>query len=238
MRCLICGGNYCRQRRIKCDEHKPICNRCRKAQRKCLGTDYDPQSCALTSRRPGSPGLDVTADVRDILHLAPFLCSELIARKSQIGNTRQFSPFALSGGRDLVSYMHYLPQTCGGGGVLDIATSCVAQAVRKLCTEHFQLRLHPSEASEQDETRHLQALYAEALKRLQLALQDSECSLQVETLCATILLCTFEVCPPPICRWSSLRGIYLLANRHYLIFSHLEEKTNPLRFNMLKARLS
>lgn len=139
------------------------------------------------------PRLDATSDIRDILQLAPFLCGKPVGSKADITDAVQLSPVVRSRGLVLVCYMHYLPQLCGRDRVFDLAASCVASILRALCSAPVQKTGSALEYRTRETSHKTAALYSEALEELQLALNDPQRSLSAEVLCATILLCAYEV---------------------------------------------
>jgi hypothetical protein len=57
------GCLTCRRRRIKCDEKKPICNRCQRANFECEG--YEILHTAMTVQRDSTPALAPAVSWRD-----------------------------------------------------------------------------------------------------------------------------------------------------------------------------
>lgn len=181
----------CRKRRLKCDEAKPRCKNCLTADRECVGSGYHvipavekDESPPLPS--PGTPLSVVTfngsSDVRDLLYLVPLMNSTL---KSTSDDPRKAVRMMTEG------MLGYLPSRAGHNLALDAAAGCVAAAVRNAC-ETSAVAQTDCLFIEKANTKTLK-LYAYALQCLQRAVNDPEQSVSSETLCATELLCYFEV---------------------------------------------
>lgn len=158
--------------------------------------DYGCQNPELSQTLARSPRLDATSDIRDILHMAPFLYGKPISSKADITDGVRLSPVVRSRGLVLVCYMHYLPQLCGRDRVFDLAASCVASILRALYCATVQKTGSALEYHARETSYKTAASYSEALKELQLALDDPQRSFSAEVLCATILLCAYEVRHP------------------------------------------
>ncbi len=95
------------------------------------------------------------------------------------------SSFLLSLTERVSPYIFELPARAGHSPVLDGAVKCVAAA----------LRWHSSSADppEQDLPTALLILYGQVVQMLRRTLEDPERSRDAEVLCATQLMCIFEV---------------------------------------------
>lgn len=188
------GNKRCRIRRIKCDEEKPFCRRCVSTGRKCDG--YNSHQLRFPSQTvssvvapvsiPRSPPADVqlcgTAASRDLVLLAP-ITTIYIGHASLDYISANISRLILSSD-ELSSYVSHVPYRLGQGGTLDVAVDCVVAAFH---------HLYMTPASQSCSAHNTISLYTRALKSLQNALYEPEQSLSADTLCATVLLCIFEV---------------------------------------------
>lgn len=104
--------------------------------------------------------------------------------KEHVSPDVDWSDFMLSYCQRMRVYLYDLPSRSGHDELLDSAIKCVASGLRWL--------LSGSERPAEMDAKTL-ALYGEALRRLQLALQDPVESKSSHTLCATQLLFLFEV---------------------------------------------
>jgi hypothetical protein len=124
-----------------------------------------------------------TAASRDLVLLAP-ITTIYIGYASVDYISANILWFILSSDRELSSYVSHVPCRSGYDNTLDSAVDCVVAAFHHLC-----LPL----ASQSLPARNTISLYTGALRSLQNALYEPERSLSAETLCATVLLCIFEV---------------------------------------------
>lgn len=62
------GCLTCKQRRLKCDEAKPHCQRCLKSKRQCDGYGYPPRSSPVRELIPGAETWNITAQDDELLH--------------------------------------------------------------------------------------------------------------------------------------------------------------------------
>lgn len=129
------------------------------------------------------PRVAGSSDMRDILYLSPMLTT---STRSEAKRDNNISEFTLSRTRELTSYLFHIPSRAGHEPCLDIAVSCLAASLRELFSQNQQ------QGNIQVQERTL-SLYSTALKQLQEALNDPIRSRSAETLCATELLCIFEV---------------------------------------------
>jgi hypothetical protein len=90
-------------------------------------------------------------------------------------------------------YMAFLPSRAGKNGALDAATHCLSAAVRWYYVNAFREHGGDDSYFGESETEVLEQ-HTRALGQLCQALDDPKESLSSETLCATQLLCCFEVC--------------------------------------------
>ena len=183
----------CRERRVKCDESKPCCLRCRGKSIICKGYRVDPaiispmeynRTQALTS--PFSfcePQLDKLTHIRDLMHLLPLMLAH--EQKAQDTSLRAMD-YVTSPNSYISIYLQFLPNRIGHNLALDHSIECVANLLG-------DLRRPPGY---RDVTRALSS-YGVALKFLQISLQDPVECLSAEVLCATQLLGFFEVCAAP-----------------------------------------
>lgn len=220
-----------RSRRIKCDEQKPRCYECQIYDFKCVGLFYQGLTTATETPIRScvtdniSPRVGATSDVRDVLYLAPSLGRNNNGSEAIIGKL----PLYMGSMAKLRnSYMAFLPAMAGYEIALDKAVQCVAAALREI----YCKREYPSSS--------LQArwqsvnLYIEALKHLQVAINDRRRSVSSEILCATLLLCFYEVS-------NLIRGtkrtnvLYMLISIIQRVFVQQERHKRDL-FNMLRER--
>ena len=194
-----------RQRRVKCDEGRPICRNCERLGRQCVGyaTKYDndknlaleqsfirraSQACSRPSRLLCEPQLEGSKDVSDLLCLIPQINSKMPTTSDSIQKSM----------RSLTAiYLSYLPCRSGHNTALDAAVTCVAAASRRLWAQCSGIDL---ETPETRKSMYLQRtdtailpLYLQALKSLQQSLGDPAQSVLPETMCAAAMLCCFEV---------------------------------------------
>lgn len=206
-----------RIRRIKCDERKPQCQRCELGRRTCIGVFYGkpsgnisdssassppsitsasrsasppPRVAAMIVRRHGvpkspnnPPQFVGTLDVRDLIHLAPSLATAT----HTVEPSADWYEFIRARVRELTSYIFYLPSRSGHDNALDSAIRCTASGFREFAQSGSD-SLSLFRTGEKSV-----ALYTSALRELQTALQDPKRSTSAEVLCATELLCIFEV---------------------------------------------
>lgn len=192
------GCATCRQRRVKCDEHKPACHRCFIAQRKCHGLGYGnqppPGSASCISPRPSaSPRHSATSDVADIIYLAPLVFSNPVRHDVDPTSSEYVPSYMVSQGKEILTYIDYLPSACGHSDVLDGSMRCVADAMRIQCIKASHGQSPASSIVSHQKYNSMRASYSKTLKKLQRALDDPEQCVATETLCAAILLYTFEV---------------------------------------------
>lgn len=174
-----------RKRRVKCDETRPVCGRCVAARRCCEWPAF-----LAVWPAPVSLAVDYT-HVRDLILLIPRTIPGLVAGEG-FGSHGPSSRLTSSDGLNMtlaisqrmVSYMFELPARVGRSEVLDTAVASVATALRWRHTSQTQ-----TQAFDPDTL----SLYGRALRMLQRALEDDQMSTAPEVLCATELLCIFEV---------------------------------------------
>lgn len=225
-----------RERRVRCDEQKPICCRCRFGDRVCRGSRYGRERepvTAITKAVSFSPESATLSDIRDIMLLAPLLFGRPWGSDGYVdpdpAAAGYTSSFMMSQGRGLVSYVHHLPRACGHSKLLDISMQCVAEALRQRV-----VKVTPKQATDVDvlimTPRHdkMLASYSKALEMLQRALNLLEESVSAETLCATILLYTFEVCCV-FCKMGLFWSVALGSFIYNPIVVHYWEKPSSIR---------
>lgn len=129
--------------------------------------------------------------VHDLLLLIPRRTSGLVAGGDISKDGPNATPTSSDGlnmtltvSQRMVSYMFELPARVGRSEVLDTAIASVATALR---------RRHAAMTHTQDFDPDTLSLYGRALSMLQRALDDDRQSSKPEVLCATELLCIFEV---------------------------------------------
>lgn len=184
-----------RTRRIKCDEIKPTCRRCRTGGYNCSGWGYgdSPPPGTAVSQMPKTvpaspsslPQLDGSAACRDIILLGPLLSSRDLHPSSLLPHEAK-AQFLMSRSKRLASYVFHIPSRSGHNSTLDSAVACVAAVVREV----YSYEGTPSKFRCSAQSL---ALYGLALQNLHTSLQSAERSLEAETLCATELLGLFEV---------------------------------------------
>ncbi|KAF7585233.1 hypothetical protein BBP40_011610 [Aspergillus hancockii] len=103
------GCFTCRARRIKCDETRPVCDRCRKGNRDCVyptpGTSGSMSSAGSRSgtrsktNRPQSRGSDSSGHVEtDDVHILEPIADEDEEEEGSVGSSSRLSPSTGSGG--------------------------------------------------------------------------------------------------------------------------------------------
>lgn len=188
-------GQY-RARRVKCDETRPACRRCVSIGRECgyLQSRDAPAGATsvASSRRDSRPvfvpiapkstaQLGSSVQVRDLLLLIP-LAARLTPNATASRAVDFETQYHLSRVRNLASYLFELPRMAGHSPTLDNTIECVVAALRNQFMPPNGL----------DERKAL-LLYTRSLRDLQLAVRDPKLCLAGETLCATQLLCIYEV---------------------------------------------
>ena len=180
-----------RKRRLKCDEGKPHCKRCVSSGRQCDGVFYF--GAAAGSEQP------IT---RSPLHAIPTMPFEEFKALQDMHTLFYILPklpmvpstdLRLSMRVTTATYMAFLPSRAGKHSALDAATHCLAAAVRWCYANDLKGQGECDSQFGQSETEMLQH-HSRALGKLRRALNDPKESLSAETLCATALLCCFEVC--------------------------------------------
>lgn len=136
-----------------------------------------------------------TIDIRDLVDLLPAL-----ARATHSVEQRSdWQEFIRARVRELTSYIFYLPSRSGHDPALDSAIRATASGFREFAQ-------HGGDMPSLFRTRHKSlSLYMEALAELQKALENPVRCTSAEVLCATELLCIFEVRPafrPAHVRWA------------------------------------
>lgn len=104
-------------------------------------------------------------------------------------------------------YLTLLPSRAGHSAVMDACVHALAAIARLYYETTMNKGLALEEIAELDEYDRVLCLYNRALKFLRQALDDPDESVSSETLCATELLCCFEVCMdwvslPLVWRWN------------------------------------
>lgn len=182
-----------RNRRLKCDEVKPVCGRCFTLKLPCKGATYSTitslSPASPTTRRPlyaipaanRAPQIYGSAAIKDLIHFLPNLLSLLNFDIAQ-------NPASASQGQLLVrcgqlaAYIDFLPSRSGHSLTLDSAIQCLVAGLRDLAVP----------AAHRSPIKTL-ACYSRALECLQSSLSHPKQRLSSETLCATQLLGIFEV---------------------------------------------
>lgn len=118
--------------------------------------------------------------VQDLLHLVPHTTPDFIVE----GYATPDGVLYMTLFYRMKAYLFELPARVGHNEALDSAVACVAAALR--------LR-HGLQIGDASFTQYTIRLYGQALRMLQRALQDTRTSCSPEILCATELLCVFEV---------------------------------------------
>lgn len=205
-----------RNRRVKCDEGRPVCRRCIIGGRQCsfpidhhqlqqhqspiaiapklvprhaIG-DYikieDADTFRSVIRSP--PATPQLNGTADVADLVHLISnSHTRTSTNEDHYGRPDLPFAMSQ-RAALLYVFGLPRRTGHEPALDTAIKCVASILRR--------RRSSRDPSADGPPPGALAQYGDALRRLQDALNDTGRSRSAETLGATILLLLFEVCFP------------------------------------------
>lgn len=182
-----------RNRRLKCDEAKPVCGRCFALNLPCKGATYS----SITSLSPASPAtrppiyampaasyapqIYGSAAIKDLINFLPNVLSLLnfdIAQNPAIASQGQL----LVRCGQLTAYIDFLPSRSGHSLALDSAIQCLVAGLRDLALP----------AAYQSSIKTL-ACYSRALEALQDSLSQPRQRFSSETLCATQLLGIFEV---------------------------------------------
>lgn len=130
--------------------------------------------------------LACTADMKDILFLAPILFTQ--ARLDMGRKPNEFTDYAVLRSLEMAPFIFSIPNRLGREPALDSAVRCFASALRELDPRTQAYR----QQSTVSKVKTLSS-YSFALRKLQEALNDPVRSLSAETLCATQMLCSFEV---------------------------------------------
>lgn len=125
------------------------------------------------------PQFDSSADYRDLVALAIRTTS-----RHEVC-IQQGVPVVMFPGDRLSLYISHLPRRAGHNIALDSAVKCVSSAFRRLYL--------PLDVDRVVSLRTSRSLYSQALQNLQRALRDPQEAVSAETLCASDLLCMFEV---------------------------------------------
>lgn len=188
------------ERKVKCDEVKPACERCRKATYKCAGYDQ--------------PWLDETPYVlaaqerkreRDELCLArldPFLTKEAVMSQGFLPAERVAQELNLSAFREDICRSFLFHRLCPGGNFskaiswwlnpaprVEVQSRTLVLAGKAMAAAFFG-RIHQQPRIINEGTRY----YGEALRNLNIDLSHKEKQLAFETLGATMALNMYEVC--------------------------------------------
>lgn len=186
-----------RIRKLKCDEQKPICNRCIAAGVCCGGLGYsyavgnDATVAPKTTRGvlvasiapapPFAPQLNGSAAARDLLDLVPQVAKYVhYTLAESLPNADKEN--LLLAGRQLTLYLDYLPSRLGLSETLDKTIACVASTLRDICL--------PPNCRSPAKTL---SSYTQALNALQRSLRNKKECLLPEILCAVQLFGIFEV---------------------------------------------
>ena len=176
-----------RKRKIKCDEARPSCARCRKAMLKCPGYWSDksftagPQFC-IPPVLCVTPQLNGTGEMRDILVLLPKI-NALVPAPSDDACRHM---------RVLIqSFMGDIPSRIGHSSAVHAATRCFAGALAEIW-QHLEITKEDTMPTSLMTTR-TRSRYTAALSVLSDSLNDPLHSKTIETLIAAQLLCCFEV---------------------------------------------
>lgn len=147
-----------------------------------------PLSTTIARTPPAFQKLSGSLEIREVIEMIPMLA---LNNENSVPGVN-WSDFMLSYCQRVRVYLYDLPSRTGHDELLDSAISCVSSGLKWL--------LSGSERPAEMDSKTL-ALYGEALKRLQQALDDSVESRSAHTLCATQLLFLFEVgtCIPLSC---------------------------------------
>lgn len=183
----------CRNRRVKCDEEKPVCRRCQAAGVACQGRAYGRSSANFITpttslyqvwaipSAAAAPQLYSSAQMNDLIHLVPYITSlvqyDCLKNPANMRNDHLTLNCA-----NLAMYVEFLPSRLGYSSSLDSAIQCVVGALRDLTLPLEQRTPVTTLVS-----------YTKALKHLQRSIADAEQCQKSETLCATQLLGIFEV---------------------------------------------
>lgn len=154
---------------------KPCCRPCASARRFCQWPEF-----LVVRPRSLLPALS-WAHVQDLLLLIPRTAPGIEIREYISVDGLHMT---LSISHRMTSYIHQLPARLGHNEALDKAVASVAAALRWR---------HTTKTEDQAFTPTTLSLYGQALQLLQHALDDAEISSSPEVLCATELLCIFEV---------------------------------------------
>lgn len=202
------GCLSCRSRRKRCDGKKPRCAACIRNKLSC---EWPAESSGQVSVRLPRETTDAATRVSQPTQVAHFGHLTAAVSLSQVIQEQQpialLSPLttihigrlaigritpakalarSLMSDREQPSYLFDIPCRLGNDDAIDTAVKCVTVAFYDLYT---------SRAPNGSISPFLISLHTKALKSLRHAFDDPARSRSAETLCATALLCLFEVSP-------------------------------------------
>ena len=194
-----------RRRRVKCDESKPVCNRCLSANRQCewynMRNGTTPNGNDSTAKQEISAAPQTSTVLRSPPSLALFEDSESISQLLQlipkINSMSLAETLEKTVRTTTETYLSYLPQKLGQNKDLDSAVQCVAVTARKLWVRCSTAQKESSQDIGQKflhfdkHDPQIISCYANALNNLQEALAGGRdaTSTEAETLCTSALLC-------------------------------------------------
>lgn len=194
-----------RQRRVKCDETKPVCERCQRLDRLCYGLgfgriDEEDEEVAEIVVLQKEPEL---ITLRPLPRLSQFESSpcfqDIVELVPRVNATVAAAPYSCTKAvrLSIAEYISALPCRAGSSEALDAAVECVAVMLR-----NAWIRDSPSVNGDSSLTEGIYVdqldiatlpKYSKALRLLNRDLQDDQLSSSPETLCAAALLCYLEV---------------------------------------------
>lgn len=187
---------------MKCDETRPCCRACQKSGLECKGLGYESGiqttklitvSSSAPPKAPRSlPQFSASRSVRDLVNLAPLIGNILKKHVATI-ETRAWAPTQIRIQTSVQAYLVYLPSTVGYNAALDSATKCVAAALQVIYSEKDSRTTFFLNDLPDQRWNHVLPLYSTALKHLRSGLKSPTQSTTPEILCASLLLCYFEV---------------------------------------------
>lgn len=193
------GCITCRRRKVKCDEVKPACERCRKATYKCAGYDQP-----WFDGRPFAREAQERKRVRDELYLArldPFLTKEALMSRGFLPAERVAQELNLSAFREDICRSFLFHKLCPEGSYskaiswwvspvprVEVQSGTLVSAGKAMAAAFFG-RIHQQQRILNEGTKY----YGEALRNLNTDLSHTEKQYTFETLGATMALNMYEM---------------------------------------------
>ncbi|KAF7562640.1 hypothetical protein G7046_g1476 [Stylonectria norvegica] len=175
------GCFSCIRMKVKCDEEKPQCQRCRRTRRKCPGY-RDAQSFVFRMENQHSRSINTRSKAQD---------KSLVVHRSPTTNWLQcaiahfFCNFVLLSDDAHPGYFVFLPQLYGG----DTASLCLRYTVEAVSMAFFCNVKHMGDSH----LRKARTAYGAALRQLGLALKDRNKAISPSGLATVGLLWKYDI---------------------------------------------